>query len=439
MRTKLTLIALVVTISAFAQQKSSINYGEYFTPERLRIDLTFGGTATTQNIYLDNMAMAGKWSGSYNNLVDPFGYGEYMLEVKDITKTADGKESIGKIIYSKGFNTLFQEWQTTEEAQTTPKSFPSSYWIPMPKSPIQLIVSYRVKSTGKFKALFSTKIDPADKLIKRDNKYKFKVDTIQYNGNQNSKVDLTIIAEGYTADQMDKFRNDAKKFAGYLFKVEPYKHRIEDFNIWAIESISTDSGPDIPHHDIWKNTIAESNFYTFRTDRYLTAQDQSNICKIIGETPCDAIYVLVNTEKYGGGGIYNFYSLAMSDNKFEARVFVHEFGHSFAGLGDEYYTSDVAYEDFYNIKLEPWEPNITTLINFDKKWKSMIPSSTAIPTPALANKQDNTTVGAFEGGGYMAKGIFRPCMDCIMKTNEAKGFCPVCTKAIEAMIDYYCK
>ena len=252
----------------------------------------------------------------------------------------------------------------------------------------------------------------------------FEVVSLINNGDKSKKVDLLFVAEGYTANEMDKFIKDAQKFTGYLFNTEPYKSRKDDFNIWAVKSISKDSGPDIPHQGIWKQTVLESNFYTFKIDRYLTAPEYSLIASAASNAPFDAIYVIVNTDKYGGGGIYNYYALSMSDHPTESMVFVHEFGHSFAGLGDEYYTSEVSYEDFYNLKVEPWEPNLTTKVHFDAKWKDMM---------------EKDGVDLYEGGGYMAKGIFRPAQDCRMKTNTAPSFCPVCIRAINRMIDYYTK
>ena len=234
---------------------------------------------------------------------------------------------------------------------------------------------------------------------------------------------------------MDKFRKDAQKFSEYLFEMEPYKSRKSDFNVWAVESISNESGTDIPHQDIWKNTVANSNFFTFKIDRYLTAPDQKLISQIASNSPYDALYVIVNTEKYGGGGIYNFYGLSMADHKTEAPVFVHELGHSFAGLGDEYYESETAYNDFYNLKTEPWEPNVTTLVNFDSKWKDLIKEGTPVPTPNSKDYLD--VVGLFEGGGYVSKGVYRPYFECRMKNNTAKDFCPACQRAINKMIDYY--
>ena len=419
--------AALLSIAAFAQQPK---YETYFTPDRLRIDLTFAGDASYQKIYLDGLVKECAWSGSKTNLIDTFNYGEYRLEVQTLQ---------GKAIYSKGFNTLFQEWRTTADAVTTPQAFCSSYTIPYPKEEVVLKVYERVKATGVYSEIFSVGINPADKLISHEVANSWKVSSLMQNGDPATKVDLCFIAEGYTAQEMEKFRADALRFTEYLFTMAPYNRHKEDFNIWLVESISEESGTDIPHEDVWKKTVANSNFYTFRSDRYLTAQNQKTICQIATAAPYDALYVIVNNEKYGGGGIYNFYGLSASNCKWAEEVFVHEFGHSFAGLGDEYYDSSTSYEEFYNIKIEPWEPNLTTLVNFESKWKDMLPSGTSVPTPPLSDPKNNVSIGVFEGGGYMAKGIYRPVMDCRMKTNQAHAFCPVCQRAIEKMIEYYCK
>ena len=419
--------AALLSIAAFAQQPK---YETYFTPDRLRIDLTFAGDASYQKIYLDGLVKECAWSGSKTNLIDTFNYGEYRLEVQTLQ---------GEAIYSKGFNTLFQEWRTTADAVTTPQAFCSSYTIPYPKEKVVLKVYERGKATGVYSEIFSVGINPADKLISHEVANSWKVSSLMQNGDPATKVDLCFIAEGYTAQEMEKFRADARRFTEYMFTMAPYNRHKEDFNIWLVESVSEESGTDIPHEDVWKKTVANSNFYTFRSDRYLTAQNQKTICQIATAAPYDALYVIVNNEKYGGGGIYNFYGLSASNCKWAEEVFVHEFGHSFAGLGDEYYDSSTSYEEFYNIKIEPWEPNLTTLVNFESKWKDMLPSGTSVPTPPLSDPKDNVSMGVFEGGGYMAKGIYRPVMDCRMKTNQAQGFCPVCQRAIEKMIGYYCK
>ncbi len=419
--------AALISVATFGQQPK---YDTYFTPDRLRIDLTFAGDASYQKIFLEGMVKECAWSGSKTNLVDTFNYGEYRMEVLN---------QQGEVIYSKGFNTLFQEWRTTAEALTTPQAFNSSYTIPYPKEKVTLKVYERVKATGLYNEIFSIGIDPADKLISQEIANDFKVSAIMQNGDPAVKVDLCFIAEGYTAQEMEKFLADARRFADYMFTMAPYNKHKEDFNIWVVESVSQESGTDIPHEDVWKKTVANSNFYTFRSDRYLTAQNQKTICQIATAAPYDALYVIVNNPKYGGGGIYNFYGLSASDCPWAEEVFVHEFGHSFAGLGDEYYDSSTSYEEFYNLSIEPWEPNITTLVNFDTKWKDMLKEGVSVPTAPLEDKKDNTNVGVYEGGGYMAKGIYRPVMDCRMKTNQAHAFCPVCQRAIEKMIEYYCK
>jgi hypothetical protein len=420
-------ILLAITLFAIPLLSQESDFNKHFTGERLRMDLVFAGDANEQKIYLEGLTLEPLWSGIKSIKADSFNYGEFRVEVRE------GEQ----IIYTSGFNNLFQEWRTTQEAKTTQMAFTGSCRIPFPKTKVDVIFYERVKESGKFSQLAKFNIDPSDKLIRKEREHNFITDTIQYSGDPSEKVDILFIAEGYTEAEMGKFREDAKRFASYLFDTHPYKTRQDDFNIWAVESISEESGPDIPHKDIWKNTVASSNFYTFRTDRYLTAPDHKKVSTLASNSHCDAMYVIVNTDIYGGGGIYNYYGLSMADHQFASEVFVHEFGHSFAGLADEYYTSDVAYEGFYNLKVEPWEPNITTLVDFDSKWKKMIPPGTPQPTPSEV--EYSTSTGLFEGGGYMAKGIYRPALDCRMKSNGAPGFCEACTAAINAMIDYYTK
>jgi hypothetical protein len=413
LKTALLCLALnTITIISFSQ---NISYNSHFTGERLRLDIVFAGDHSSQNCFLEAMFREPAWGGSTNNLVEKFGYGEYNYRVED---------KDGNILFSKGFNSLFQEWRTTPEAKITKRAMKGSYVIPFPKIAVNVIFSERSKEDGTFMDIASFTVDPTDKSISAGKTHNFDSYLLYEGGKHSQKVDLVFIAEGYTSEQMSKFREDSKRFAGYLFEMEPYKSRKSDFNIWIVESVSDESGTDIPHQDSWARTALSSSFYTFGIDRYLTAHDQSKIAAAASQVPYDALYVIVNTEKYGGGGIYNFYGLSMSDHKLSAEVFVHELGHSFAGLGDEYYSSEVAYEDFYDLNREPWEPNLTTKIDFRSKWEDLVEKGEA---------------GLYEGGGYMAKGIFRPASDCRMKSNTAPGFCPVCTRAINTMIDYYIK
>ena len=256
-------------------------------------------------------------------------------------------------------------------------------------------------------------------------------------GDPHNSVDLAFLAEGYKSDEMGKFRNDVKKMADYLFAEAPFSEYKDKFNIWAVESVSQDSGTDIPGENIYVNTALNSSFYTFNIDRYLTTQDIKSVNDYAAAVPHDYIIILINSSRYGGGGVYNYYVGTTTDHPLSPKVFVHEFGHGFAGLADEYYSSSVAYDEFYPLNVEPWEPNITTLVNFDSKWKKMISKDTPIPTPA--EEKYSSVTGLFEGGGYSAKGIYRSEMDCRMKSNNTKGYCAVCRNALKEMIEFYTK
>lgn len=424
MRKKIVLFALLfVAIGLQAQ-----DFATYFEPQRLRVDLVLAGNAEQQYAYLEDLHAEPQWGGSTKNLVDKFDYGEYCYKVFSVADS--------KLIYSRGFNTLFSEWRTTDEARHVSRAMPVSLILPMPKAALRLEVYERVKKTGEWKQLFAAVVNPADKQIRRDKPNDYVVTQLLNNGDPTKKVDVVFVAEGYTAAEMDKFRADAARFAASLFEFEPYSARREDFNIWAVESPSADSGPDIPHQEVWSTTVADASFFTFGIDRYMTSPNHTKICELAWNVPYDQIYVIVNTTKYGGGGIYNSYGMSMADHALASEVFVHEFGHQFAGLGDEYFNAEVAYEDFYNLALEPWEPNITTMVSFDKKWKNMLDKKTPVPTP---NEEKYAgVVGVFEGGGYVTKGVYRPMLNCRMRSNGAV-FCPVCQHAIEQMIDSYIK
>lgn len=425
MRKIFTIIFMMVAISATAQSE----YDNYFTNNRLRIDLTLSGDAQTQTAALSQIHFEKNWSGTRINMIDPFEYGNYALRVyQDDT-----------LIYSTGFCSLFEEWRTTAEAKEIKRSYTHSVRIPEPKEQVSVELLQRTRATGLFDTvLLKFSIDPSDKLlVKHGTETDLQGMPVEYHGVCSEKVDIVFVAEGYTEDEMDKYAEDVKRFTEYLFELEPYKSHREDFNIWMIKSLSDESGVDIPNEDIWKQTVADSHFYTFYTDRYLTIPDQSKVAKLTSNAPCDAIYVLANTNIYGGGGIYNCYSMCAADSYYDAEVFIHEFGHSFAGLADEYYDSEVAYSDYLNLEIEPWEPNITTLVDFDSKWKDMIEPDTPLPTPLTDSYSDK--VGLFEGACYTAEGAYRPFDECRMRENDCKAFCPVCQKAIIQMIDYYCR
>lgn len=401
-------------------------YEKYFTDKVLRFDFMLAGNSTETAVYPVGMKEEPYFSGSRQNLVDPFNYGNFRYEVFD---------SAGDVlIYSRGFCTLFQEWQTTEEALTTDRSFYEVATMPFPKNEIRFVLSIRGKN-GNFSRLYETAIDPDDFYIRREKPVSARFSRIYGTGDPALSVDLAFIAEGYRADEMEKFRNDVKKLSGVLVAEPPFNEYRDLINIWAVEAVSEDSGTDVPGERIYVNTVLNSSFYTFGTDRYLTTTDIKAVNDFASIVPHDNIIVLINSNRYGGGGVYNYYSGTTSGHQLSPVVFIHEFGHGFAGLADEYYTSDVAYNDFYPISVEPWEPNITTLVSFESKWKNLISNETPMPTPAVEKYKN--TVGLFEGAGYSARGIYRAETDCRMKSNGPRGYCTVCREAVRKMIEFY--
>ena len=258
---------------------------------------------------------------------------------------------------------------------------------------------------------------------------------VHLSGLPEHKVDLVLLPEGYSSSEMELFMNDCKTFADHLFSFEPYTSNKDKFNIRAVLAASPESGCDIPAEDIWVKTLLDVGFYTFNSERYCMTTNNKAVRDMAANTPYDQIYILANHKKYGGGAIYNYYSLSVNSNRAAAKIFIHEFGHGFAGLGDEYYDSEVAYSDFYPLDVEPWVSNLTTLVDFDKKWKNLLDPETPIPTPN--NDEFSNVLGVFEGGGYAAKGIYRPAVDCLMHTFKGNTFCQACSNAIKQMIDFY--
>lgn len=403
-----------------------INFADYFENKTLRIDYSHTGDKDNDEYYLEELIEEPFWGGSHKNLIDTFNYGKYQVVVKD--------DSSNQIIYSRFYSTLFSEWQTTEEAKHTKKSFPESVIIPYPKNKVIVEFYSRQKDNSLLKK-FEINVEPNNYFISKERKKNYPSFEVLKSGDTAVKVDLVIIPEGYTKEQMELFKSDCKKFTNYLFNASPYKENKDKFNIWGVEAPSADSGSDIPAENIWKNTLLNTNYYTFDTERYLMTADYQSVRDVASNAPYDQIYILVNSNKYGGGSIYNFYNVGVNRNPREEYVFVHEFGHGFAFLADEYYDSETSYQDFYPLNVEPLEPNLTTLINFDKKWKYMIDKDTPIPTPV--DEKYFNKVGAFEGGGYVAKGVYRPMYDCSMRSASVNNFCPVCKDAIIKMIKFY--
>lgn len=421
------ILLLILIFSSF-QSTGQIIFSEFFCAKSLRFDFLLGGNANQVTVYPAQLKQEPYWAGSQVNLIDSLQYGNCRFRVSD--------SQSGRLIYSKGMSTLFQEWQTTPEARESFRTFYHAAIFPFPQKKVLLEIDIR-EWEGGFKTIYSTEIDPDDYFIIREHGMTYKTESILESGKPENKVDLVILAEGYMAGEMGKFVEDARRVAGYLFEEEPFRSEKEKFNVRAVLTPSLESGTDIPGEGIYKNTVFNSSFFTFDVPRYLTTSDMRSIYDAAATVPYDHIYILVNSERYGGGGFYNFLNVCTSDNRLTREVFVHEFGHGFAGLGDEYYNSSVAYENFYNLEIEPWEPNLTTLVDFNSKWKNMMGDSIPVPTPR--ELKYNQSIGVFEGGGYMAKGIYSPFMDCRMKSNHAREFCPVCVKAIQKVIDFHTK
>ncbi len=423
MKTGVISIVSILMLSACMQAQTV--FEKYFTEKSLRMDLVLAGNKDVQSAYLLEMKQEPYWGGSQTKLIDDLAYGEYRFSISDLASN--------ELLYSRGFCTLFEEWRTTEEAKTVNKAFYQTVTFPYPQSKVVFKLEER-KKDGSYHALMTLVIDPEDKNIRKEALPDYEVVKVVDNGNATSMVDFTFVAEGYTIDQMDKFVDDVKRTADYILSQEPYKSTRNKFNFWAVCSPSRDSGTDNPRKDQWAQTAVNSSFNTFYIDRYLETGDVISIRDIAASAPYDHICVLVNSSKYGGGGIFNHFSIGTSDHPMAKEVMLHEIGHGFAGLADEYYTSDVAYQNFFDLNVEPWQPNITTLVNFNAKWQHLIKEDVPVPTP-VEKAYENVT-GVFEGGGYVEKGVYRPAVNCRMKTNEAEGFCAACQEAIVKMIEF---
>lgn len=418
---KFFAVYLILAGVLFAQPE----FGKYFLDKTLRMDFYHTGDKNSELISFDRLIEEPYFSGSKTQLIDPFNYGFYMLKVFD--------DSTGELIFSKGFSTLYQEWQTTEEAKHTVKSFPGSVTMPFPKNKIRIELDRRNRKNN-FVKIFEYAADPKSYFIVKEILKPYNSFKVHYAGDPSEKMDIVFIPEGYTKDEMEKFRKDCERLTGDLFTYSPFKENEDKINTWGIEAPSPEEGTDIPGKDIWKRTLLNSNFYTFDSERYLMTTDYHNVRDIAANAPYDQIYILVNTEKYGGGAIYNFYSMTAADNRMSNQIFVHEFAHGLAGIADEYGNDDT-YQDYYPLNVEPWEPNLTTLVNFDSKWKDLIEPGIPVPTPADEKYKDK--IGVFEGGGYVGKGVYRPTINSIMNSFASNEFNAVCKRVLLNFINYY--
>jgi hypothetical protein len=432
----LTLFSLfLITSTLSAQMKgiknadtTTVAFNQYFTARVLRVDYLLAGDKNSEVAFLDQIKQEPYWGGSREKLIDIFNMGSYRYLLTD--------SASGKLLFSRGFSTLFQEWRGTPEATILKRAYSQSAIMPYPKKTVRFALEKRSFANGEFVQMMEIYINPADYMINREKPLPVTYLKFKDSGDPSKKVDIAFIAEGYTEAEMSKFLTDAQKIGDYFLTVSPFSENRNKFNFYALLSASNETGVDVPGRGKYSKTSVNSNFYTFGMDRYLTTSDTKSVYDIAANVPYDAVFILVNSDIYGGGGFFNHLAVVTVDNPFAKVVAVHEFGHSFAGLADEY-TGDVSYTDTYNLKVEPWEPNITTNVDFASKWKSMISTGTPLPTPRT--EEYATSVGMFEGGGYVTEGIYSPYQDCRMKTNESTGFCPVCQRAIRRMIQFHCE
>jgi hypothetical protein len=441
-------------------------------PATLRLDYVHSGTAAGETYALDGLVLEGPWPGNPARAVDDSGLGKYRFEVKDAAS--------GRVLYSRGFASVYGEWETTGEAKGLARSFGESLRFPLPAAKARVSLSKRGEGAA-FKESWSVEIDPADPAIDRTGPPKnARVWPVFQSGQTADKVDLLLMGDGYTAAEMDKWHADAKRLTEILFAASPFKERRRDFNVWAVDTPSEESGVARPSDGVFRRSALRAAYDAFGSERYVLALDNKRMREAAAAAPYEFIEIVVNDRKYGGGGIHNLYATVSADNAFTPYVFVHEFGHHFAGLADEYYTSAVAYEST-GARPEPWEPNATADPKA-AKWKDLVAEGTPLPTPwekqayeagqkdyqakrrqIRADKRPETemealfvkereqstavlskgpqakAVGAFEGALYEATGYYRPQADCTMFTRDEVGFCAVCRRAIERVIDLYTK
>ena len=396
----LCFLAFMLPCALFAQEQT------------LRVDYIFTGTDKTAEISLDQMSCYDGWAGRRTNMKEVPVRGNGQICMIDA--------QTGDTLYRMSFSTLFQEWQTTEEATRVRRSFEGVYLLPMPEVKanvdVQLFDFY-----GNIAAQMRHGVDPKDVLIRKQNPTPAPHKYIMSGGSPEECIDVVIVAEGYTEAEMDVFYADAQETVNALLSHEPFGTYKDSFNFVAVALPSVDSGVSVPGEGDWKNTALKAHFNTFYMDRYLTTLHVKNLHDKLAGIPYEHIIILANTDTYGGGGIYNSYTLTTAHHPAFKPVVVHEFGHSFAGLADEYFYDD-QYVEFYYPGVEPWEQNITTLADFESKWKDMLDAGQA---------------ELLEGAGYQSKGVYRPADDCRMRTNRPDHFCPVCQRAITRIIEFY--
>lgn len=438
----------------------------------MRLDYFHTGNVEQEIFALDELVVEPlPWPGHPERVLDTTGRGDYFFELVD--------EASGELLYSRGFSSIYPEWEEMADAETRFSTFHESLRFPQPAGPARVRVLRRDAQNSLVPA-WEIRIDPADILVKRAAPpAPAPLLTIQARGEPADKVDLLILGDGYTPAEMDKFEADAKRMSAALFSVSPFRERQDDFNVWAMAPVSARSGVARPSSGLHRHSVLGTRYDAFRSERYVLTFNNRALRDIASHAPYEFIQILVNNETYGGGGIYGMYATAAVDSAWADYLFVHEFGHHFAALADEYFTSPVAYQP-KEPDVEPWEPNVTALLDgAPPKWADLIRGSTPLPTPwpkpafetyardyqqrrqqirdagrpepemnalfaeaqayfdqLLDDATYSNAVGAFEGAYYEAEGYYRPAMNCLMFTRHPM-FCPVCERAVSETIDLY--
>jgi hypothetical protein len=435
----------------------------------MRLDYVHSGGESSEIFALDGVALEGAWPGPADRWIDDTNLGKYCFQVID--------RATNRLLYSRGFASIYGEWETTDEAKLLRRAFHESLRFPAPSAPVQVVIKKR-GPRNEFREAWSVVIDPADPAIDRAAPPKLDVWAVMQNGAPRDKVDLLLLGDGYTAAEMEKWHRDARRMVDTLFTTSPFREHRQDFNVWAIDTPAGENGVARPSDGVQRRSPLRSSYDAFGSERYVLTFDNKRLREIASAAPYEFIEIVVNGRKYGGGGIFNLYATVASDNAFTPYIFVHEFGHHFAGLADEYYTSDVSYNASAE-RPEPWEPNATA-DPLARKWKELLSGGIDLPTPwpkrefeelerdiqarrrairaagrpeeemealfreerdreskLLASGPNAGKVGAFEGAMYEARGYFRPQQDCIMFTRDEVGFCAVCRRAIERIIALY--